>query len=135
LALVYGIANLPELLSQYFIKGEYDKKGVAVIILAILLYISWSSAHLLSSYADANDLQSSLISDFDQPMTLPLRKSISFLAEALSDQSFANNSFWPYLLVTTAAVTLAQASALFLVVKAYGTNVWLPVVFWHVEAS
>ena len=93
------------MLSQYFIKGEYDKKGVAAIILAILLYYFMKLGHLLSSYADANDLQSSLTGDFDQPTTLPLRKSISFFAEAFSDESFANNSFWSYLLVTTAVVT------------------------------
>jgi hypothetical protein len=132
-ALVYGVANLPKLLSEYFIKGDYDKKGVAAITLAILLYYFMKLGHLLSSYADVTDLQKALIDNFHQPLTLPLRKSTSFLAEAFSDESYQSNSFWPYLLVTTAVVTLAQASALFLVVQAYGTNVWLPAIFLGFE--
>ena len=128
-ALVYGVADLPNLLSGYFIKGDYNQKGVAAIILGILLYYFMKLGHLLSFYADVSDLQSSLIGDFTRPETLPLRKSTSFLVEAFSDESYANRSFWPYLLVTTATVTLAQASALFLVVEAYHTNVWLPLTF------
>jgi hypothetical protein len=99
-ALVYGVANLPKLLSEYFVKGDYDKKGVAAITLAILLFYFMKLGHLLSSYGDVTDLQKVHIDNFHQPMTLPLRKSTSFLADALSDESYQSNSFWPYLLIT-----------------------------------
>jgi len=128
-ALVLDIGNLPGLLSNYFIRGQYDKKGVAAIVLAVLLYYFMKLGHLLSSYAEASQLQRSLFKDLGEAKTLPIRKSTNFFAEAYSDESFAGKSFWPYLLVTTAAVTLAQAAALFLVVQAYGTNPWLPAIF------
>jgi len=127
-ALVYGIADLPKLITGYFTKGDYSQKGVAAIILAILLYYFMKLGHLLSAYMHTSDLQIALIGDFTGPETLPLRTSTSFTVQAFSDESYRNNSFWSYLLVTTAVVTLAQASAVYLVVQAYATNVWLPVI-------
>ena len=38
------------------------------------------------------------------------------------------DTFWPYLLVTTIIVSLAQATALYLVGQAFGRNRWLPCV-------
>jgi hypothetical protein len=128
-ALVYGIADLPKLLSGYFTKGDYDQKGVAAIVLAILLYYFMKHGHLLSSYVDTSDLQNILIGDFTERATLPLRTSLNFSVQAFSDEAYKNKTFLPYLLITTAVITLAQASAVFLVVQAYRTNVWLPMIF------
>jgi hypothetical protein len=136
LALVLDIGNLPGLLANYFIRGQYDKKAVAAIVLAVLLYYFMKLGNLLTSFVDASRLQQSLLrgylsEQFDEANVMPLNKSTNFFVEAFfSVESFTTGkSFWPYLLVTCVVVSVAQAAALFLVVQAYDLNRWLPSIF------
>jgi hypothetical protein len=90
--------------------------------------------HLLTLYVEASGLQQRLLQSYlgghVDATKLVLRKSTNFYVEAF----FAikplggRDTFWPYLLVTTIIVSLAQATALYLVGQAFGLNRWLPCV-------
>src|ERR1700724_3302129 len=64
LALVLNIGNLPGLLANYFLRGGYDKKAGATIILAALLYYFMKLGHLLTAFVDVSQLQASLSKDY-----------------------------------------------------------------------
>jgi hypothetical protein len=129
LALVFNIANLPGIVSAYYIRGPYDKEAVAAILLVLLLYFFMKLGGLLSVYMDASGWRADLLNDFDPSKTLLVGKSSNFFIEAFSDDAFRSDTFRPYLFMSTAVVTLAQSAAVFLVVEAYGTDVWLPAEF------
>jgi hypothetical protein len=131
LALVLNIGNLPGLLANYFLRGGYDKKAGATIVLAALLYYFMKLGHLLTAFVDASQLQASLLKAYlgdqvDETTTAILRKSTNFFVEAFfSGEGFVTGRvFWPYLLVTCVVVSVAQAAAVFLVVQAYSLNRW-----------
>jgi hypothetical protein len=133
LAVVLDIANLPALIANYFTKGEPDKKAVAVVVLAILLYYFMKLGYLLTSFVDASQLQESLLKDylrepFEESKMMPLRKSTNFFVEAFSSAESIKAGKWfsPYLLVTSIVVSVAQAAALFSIVQAYHLDRWFP---------
>jgi hypothetical protein len=59
-----------------------------------------------------------------------ITKSTNFYVEAFFSikTSDARNTYWPYLVVTTTVVSLAQAAALFLLAQACKLNRWYPCV-------
>jgi hypothetical protein len=132
LALVVPIGRFRDLLADYLVKGPYDQTVVSTVLLAILLYYFMKLGHLLTLYIEATSLQQRLLQTYvgaDVDSTkLVLQKSTNFYIEAF----FATKSlrdrddFWPYLLVTTTIVSLAQATALYLVGQAFGLDRWIP---------
>jgi hypothetical protein len=134
-AMVFDIAKLPTLIVNYFTKGDYDKKAAAAIILAVLLYYFMKLGYLLTSFVDASQLQEDLLRDylreqFEEAKMMPLRKSTNFFVEAFSAESFKIYKwFSPYLLVTLAVVSVAQAAALFSIVQAYDIKRQYPSIF------
>jgi hypothetical protein len=81
---------------------------------------------LLTAFNEARELRDDLLNlgwPSNQLSLKPLYASTSFLAE-----SFDKTGNWAYILVTSAIVSIAQASALFLVVQAYGVNLFSVVV-------
>jgi hypothetical protein len=134
LALVLPIGKFRDLLASYFVKGPYDQTVVATVLLAILLYYFMKLGHLLTLYVEASGLQQRLLQSYlgehVDATKLVLRKSTNFYVEAFfAIKPFSGrDTFWPYLLVTTIIVSLAQATALYLVGQAFGLNRWLPCV-------
>lgn len=132
LALVLPIGKFRDLLASYFVKGPYDQTVVATVLLAILLYYFMKLGHLLTLYVEASGLQQRLLQSYlgehVDATKLVLRKSTNFYVEAFfAIKSLGGrDTFWPYLLVTTIIVSLAQATALYLVGQAFGLNRWLP---------
>jgi hypothetical protein len=130
LALVLPIGKFRDLLASYFVKGPYDQTVVATVLLAILLYYFMKLGHLLTLYVEASGLQQRLLQSYPgenvDAAKLVLRKSTNFYVEALSaiKPLGGRDTFWPYLLVTTIIVSLAQATALYLVGQAFGLNRW-----------
>ena len=128
LALVFHIGSLQTLLTEYFTHGEYNQTAAASVILAILLYYFMKLGHLLSLYVEANRLQLHLFEDYLgeglDATKLVLRRSSSFYVQAFFSIKTYNeqDTFWPYLLVTSSVVSLAQAAALYLTAQAYGIN-------------
>lgn len=110
------------MLAKYFAQAQYNAQAVAAIVLPVFLYQFMRLGQLVTAFNEAKQLPDQLLQDylggtFHNLNMEPFHKSTSFLAE-----SFVKKGNWPYLLVTTATVTIAQASALFLVVQAYGIN-------------
>ncbi len=131
-ALVFNIGNLPGFITHYFSESPYDRKAVAAITLAILLYYFMKLGHLLTSFVDASQLQDSLLKDyldgdFDEGRLSPLHKSTNFFVETFFSPGVLTSL--PYLVVTLFVVSIAQAGALFLFAQAYGLQGWLPLVF------
>jgi hypothetical protein len=128
LALVFHIGSLQNLLTEYFTHGQYDQTAAASVILAVLLYYFMKLGHLLSLYVEANRLQLHLFDDYLgeglDATKLVLRRSSSFYVQAFFSIKTYNeqDTFWPYLLVTSSIVSLAQAAALYLAAQAYGVN-------------
>lgn len=134
LALVLPIGKFRDLLASYFVRGPYDQTVVATVLLAILLYYFMKLGHLLTLYVETVSLQQRLLQSYlgenVDATRLVLRKSTNFYVEAFfAIKPFSDrDTFWPYLLVTTIIVSLAQAAALYLVGQAFGLNRWLPCV-------
>jgi hypothetical protein len=134
LGLVLPIGNLRELLANYYMHGSYNQTAVATGFLVILLYYFMKLGHLLTLYVEANDLQQTLLMDYlGEDLDLSkviITKSTNFFVEAFfSIKSFkARDTFWPYLVVTTTVVSLAQAAAVFLLAQACKLNRWFPCV-------
>ena len=132
LALVFHIGNFRELLANYFVKGPYDQKAVAIVILGLLLYYFMKLGHLLTLYIESSRSQQQLLKAYlGEQVTASsviLRKSTNFYVEAFFsvDSFHMRDVFWPYLLITITIVSLAQASALFLIAQAYTLSRWLP---------
>ncbi len=121
-AMIFNIGHLRDVLAKYFAQAEYNAQAVAAILLPVFLYQFMRLGQLVTAFNEARQLRDDLLRDYlggalHHLNMEPLHKSTSFLAE-----SFVTKGNWPYLLVTTAIVTIAQASALFLVVQAYGVN-------------
>jgi hypothetical protein len=149
LALVFHIGSFRDLLSNYFIHGGYDQKVIAAVDLALLLYYFMKLGHLLTLYAEGHGLQKQLLEgylgeDFKTANAV-FRKSTNFYVEAFFSLGWTSDSgasrgqssqirplrirhiFWPYMLVTTIIVSVAQAAAIFLVAQAYG---WASVILF-----
>lgn len=149
LALVFHIGSFRDLLSNYFIHGGYDQKVIAAVDLALLLYYFMKLGHLLTLYVEGYELQKQLLEgylgeDFKTANAV-FRKSTNFYVEAFFSLGWTSDShapraqsppvrpvrirhfFWPYMLVTTIIVSVAQAAALFLVSQAYG---WASVILF-----
>jgi len=131
IALVLDIGNLPGIVAKYFSQPQYDKKAVAVIILPLLLYHFTKFGHLLTTFVGARRLQDSMLSEYlgslpDRQQMKSTQATTNFFEVFYSAQSFAAGRLilWPYLILTSVIFSGAQASALFLVVQAYGFNVW-----------
>jgi hypothetical protein len=121
-AMIFNVGHLRDVLAKYFAQAQYNAQAVAAILLPVFLYQFMRLGQLVTAFNEARQLQGQLLQDylsgeFHNLNMEPFHKSTSFLAE-----SFVKKGNWPYLLVTTATVTIAQASALFLVVQAYGVN-------------
>jgi len=121
-AMIFNIGHLRDVLARYFAQAQYNAQAVAAILLPVFLYQFMRLGQLVTAFNEARQLRDHLLQDylggaFHNLNIEPFHKSTSFLAE-----SFVKKGNWPYLLVTTATVTSAQASALFLVVQAYGVN-------------
>jgi hypothetical protein len=119
-ALIFNIGHLQDVLAKYFAQAQYNAQAVAAILLPVFLYQFMRLGQLVTAFNEARQLQEQLLQDYlggefhDLNME-PFHRSTSYLAE-----SFVKKGNWSYLLVTTAIVTIAQASALFLFVQAYG---------------
>ena len=142
LALVFHIGGFRDLLSNYFIHGAYDQKVIAAVDLALLLYYFMKLGHQLTLYAEGYELQRQLLGRYlgeeFKTANAVFRKSTNFYVEAFFSMGWGSDShastakpstmlplrirhfFWPYMLVTTTMVSLAQAAALFLVAQAFG---------------
>lgn len=121
-AMIFNIGHLRDVLAKYFAQAQYNAQAVAAVVLPIFLYHFMRLGQLVTAFNEARQLRDDLLRDylggvFHSLNLEPLHRSTSFLAE-----SFVKKGNWPYLLVTTATVTISQASALFLVVQAYGVN-------------
>jgi hypothetical protein len=134
IALVLPIGKFRDLLASYFVRGPYDQTVVATVLLAILLYYFMKLGHLLTLYIEASSLQQRLLQSYLGELfdatKLVLRKSTNFYVEAFfrTEPFSGRDTFWPYMLVTTIVVALAQAATLYLVGQAFGLNRWLPCV-------
>jgi hypothetical protein len=132
LALVLPIGKFRDLLASYFVRGPYDQTVVATVLTAILLYYFMKLGHLLTLYVEASGLQQRLLQSYlgehIDATKLVLRKSTNFYVEAFfAIKPFSDrDTFLPYLLVTTIVVSLAQATALYLLGQAFLLNRWLP---------
>jgi hypothetical protein len=120
LAMVVNLGKVPESVVGYFLQGKYDLKTVAAIILAVHLYYFMRTGHLLTAFNDAKAFQDGLLDDYltghpEKGKVAPLHRTMSFLAAAFYPHAEAA----PYFIITALVVSLAQASSLFLVVKAY----------------
>ncbi len=122
---------------------------IAAVDLALLLYYFMKLGHLLTLYVEGYELQKQLLEgylgeDFKTANAV-FRKSTNFYVEAFFSLGWTSDShapraqsppvrpvrirhfFWPYMLVTTIIVSVAQAAALFLVSQAYG---WASVILF-----
>jgi hypothetical protein len=131
LALVFDIGDLPKVVAKYFSQEQYSIKPAALIILPVLLYYFMKFGHLLGSFIVARRLHDSMFGAYidkqsDGSNLSPLRETTSFFEVFYSVGSFGGRGplVFAYFVVTPAVISLTQASALFLVVKAYGINVW-----------
>jgi hypothetical protein len=102
-ALGFDLGDLPKVLARYFSQEQYSIKPVAVIILPVLLYYFMKCREI-----DEQDLT-------------PLRDTTSFFEPFYSGDA-SKPILIAYFLTAPVIVSLTQASAFFLVVKAYGLN-------------
>lgn len=126
IAMIFNLGHLRDVLARYFAQEQYNAQAVAAVLLPVFLYQFMRLGQLLTASNAARQLQDELLKDYlagtSRNLNLhPLHTSTSFLAESFATGA-AGNLFWPYLLVTSAIVSIAQAAALFLVVQAYGVN-------------
>ena len=131
LALIFDIGDLPKVVAKYFSQEQYNTKPAAVIILPVLLYYFMKFGHLLTSFIAARRLHDSMFDTYLGGMLngndlTPLRETTSFFEVFYSTASFGGRGplVFAYFVVTPTIISLTQASALFLVVKAYGLNIW-----------
>ena len=126
-AFVFEIGDLPRALARYFSQDQYTAKPVALIILPVLLYYFTRFGHLLTSFIAVRRLHDQLFNSsfdgtFEDMDLVAIRETTSFF-----EPFYAGGNFRPiliaYFLFMPVVVSLTQASAMFLVVRAYGLNV------------
>jgi hypothetical protein len=123
IAMVFNVGHVAEAVVGGILKVNYDLKTVAPILLAIHLYYFMRTGPLLTEFNEAKKLRDGLLDDYSTGQLKgrnvePLRATTSFLANAFHP----HRAGIPYFIITTLFVSLAQASALFLVYTAYHTN-------------
>jgi hypothetical protein len=128
-ALVFDIGDIPRALARYLSQEQYNLKPVAVIILALLLYFFMKFGHLLKMFLEARELHDHLMlgyvgSEIDGKSLAPLRETISFFEGYYSPQLFGGRGplIFVYYIVSPLVISLSQAAALFLIIRAYGLN-------------
>ena len=132
LAFVFDIGDLPKSFAKYFSQDQYNIRLAAVLILPVLLYYFMKFGHLLTSFIQARTLHDELLNaylgeTFDEKKFKPLRETTSFFEVFYSTHTFGggrNPIVLAYFVVTPTVISVAQATALFLVLQAYGRTSW-----------
>lgn len=120
IALVLQIGGLQNFLAEYITHGKYDARPMSVVILAVFLYHFMKLGHLTTSINQLKELQHDLLrsysygKDYEKKIE-PLSRTTNFFAESFR----AGKDGIAFLLVATAIVSVAQASAFFLVFHAF----------------
>jgi hypothetical protein len=123
-AMVFNVRKVAESVIGGFFKGTYDRETVATILLAIHVYYFMRMGPLLTAFVVAKSWHDEQLECYLTGPPKPARNAkadplhplfgtTSFLAAALYPGSRG------YLVITTVVVSLAQASALFLVFRSY----------------
>ncbi|HEY6348711.1 MAG TPA: hypothetical protein VI636_04810 [Candidatus Angelobacter sp.] len=141
-ALVFNIADLPQLLTHYFLQQDAkDQKPAAALFLALLLYFFMKLGHLLTSFIAARQLQDSALQQYlgqnaagnqqncasrsNTATIVPaLEKTTNFFVEAFHLAKDEQPGAWVYLLVASAVVSIAQSAALYVFARSYQLNRW-----------
>jgi hypothetical protein len=129
IATVFNVGKVTESLIARHLQGTYDVKTIATILLATHLYYFMRTGPLLNAFNKAkalHDMQlegyltvrSQELEEAKADPIHPLYGTTSFMAAALYPHADG------YLIITTFVVSVAQAAALFLVVKAYA-GAWI----------
>lgn len=127
-ALVFEIGDFPRLVARYFGQEQYSLKPIAGATVALLLYFFMRFGHLLVTFLEARKLHDDLLNEYvgnDKSLSA-LRETTSFFEGYYSAKIFGGRQRWliiVYYTVTAVVISLAQASALFLFIRAYGLTV------------
>lgn len=128
-ALALHVAGLQDLLAvRYLGQPKYSPEPVAAIALAFFLYNFMQTGNLLTAFNQAKEQHVALLKEYlsdngEQRLLPPLTRTTNFLGEAFSADKNLN-----YMLVASAVISTAQASALFLFWRTYGYH-WLSISF------
>jgi hypothetical protein len=126
-ALVFEIGDLPRFLSKYVSQDEYNLRPVATMLPAILLYYFMKFGHLLTTFIEARQLNDLLLLEYlgdSKQAPKSLLETTSFFEVYYSTASFTGPLIAAYYVTCALVVSTGQAAALFLILKAYGANVW-----------
>jgi uncharacterized protein Usg len=127
LALVFDIGDLPKFLSRYVSQQEYNLRPVATILLAILLYYLMKLGHLLTTFIETRRLSDWLLDEYLGPSKRnleALRATESFFEVYYAPNEFGRPLVTAYYLTSAITISTGQAAALYLILKAYGINLW-----------
>ena len=130
IALVFDVGDLPRFLSRYAMQQEYDLRPVAAVLIAVQLYHFMKLGHLLTAFVEARRLNQDLLDEYlanssSGERSKKLGETTSFFEGYYSPDAFGRGPLRvAYYLTAVVTVSTGQATALFLVLKAYGVNVW-----------
>jgi hypothetical protein len=146
IATVFQVANVPDFLAHYVLKGKYDLATLAAIILAVHSYYFMKTGHTLTAFNEAKALRDALLRDYlrgqpEEGKVDPLYRTTSFLAAGF----YSHLEGVVHFIFTALVVSLAQAAALFLGYKAYHADAVTVIVlcfiiplyflFWRAQAD
>lgn len=129
-ALVFDIGNLPGVLNAKYLSQQNDKKAVAVIMLPIALYFCMRLGYLVGAFVKARRFHDGMLERYlgdEKPEgMLALSTTTNFYELFYSPKSFAQGKAAQvvFSVVAPVVISLGQASAICLVIQAYGLNRW-----------
>ena len=128
LAFSFDLGGVPQAVAKYFGQGEYNRSLPPMITAPILLYCWTRFGHLLISFIRARTLHDKLWRKylgmkFDKTEFNPLHQTSSFF-EVFYSMHFDWFTVSFSIAVMSMVISLAQATTLFLIWKAYGYTQW-----------
>jgi len=129
IALAYDIADLPGIICKYFGQVSCTLRSVAPIFIVVELYYFMKFGQLLTAFLEVRQLLDRLLDTYlgkcsEMSTFKPIRESTSFFEGYYASTTFI--SWSPlraaYFLVSPLVIAWGQASALFLLVRAYKAN-------------
>jgi hypothetical protein len=132
LAIVFDVGNLPEFLVKHFVEqDEFERRPVAAILLPLVLFYFMKLGHLLTSFFEARNLVVYSVKEYtgepgESSRLSCLEETTSFFEIFYPGGNSGKNKILRLvaLCITSLVFSAEQAAALYLLIQAYGINVF-----------
>jgi hypothetical protein len=132
LAIVFDVGNLPEFLVKHFVEQDtFERRPVAAILLPLVLFYFMKLGHLLTSFFETRDLVVFSVQKYggesDNVEKLSCLQGTTSFFEVFARGSRASEKKtlrYAAMGITSVVFSTEQATALYLLVQAYGINLF-----------